>query len=320
MPEKILIDTDPGVDDAMAILFALRSPELEVVGLTTIFGNADLEITTRNAIMLLELEGNAHVPVARGCSRPLVKPSAGMGTFVHGDDGMGNTNLPPPKGKPIGIPAAQFIVETVLDNPGEITLVPIGPLTNIALAIRLEPKIVSMIRRVVIMGGSVAAGGNITPVAEANIYHDPHAASVVFEAGWPLTMVGLDVTQKVVMTKEYLEELNQKNNPATDLIGRILPVYQQFHKTFYGLDGDIHTHDPSAIAYLISPELFKIETYPVFVETEGRCAGHTVPDTKSQWGERALVDVCMKADEVPFLDLYMERLGMCHSEFDGQKN
>ena len=308
MPKKILIDTDPGVDDTMAILFALRSPELEVVGLTAVFGNTDVEICAQNALRLVELEGHGEIPVACGAARPIIRPPRSMGYHVHGRDGMGGINPPPPQGKLVEMPAAQFIVETIRQNPGEITLVPVGPLTNIALAVRLEPRIIELVKEVVIMGGAAFVPGNATPAAEANICNDPHASAIVFSAGWPLTMVGLDVTTKVVMTAGYLAELGRAGNPATDLISRILPFYQNYFDSFYGAKGSIHTHDPSAIGYLIDPSLFQCEQMPVFVETEGQCAGQTVPDQHHQWIEGPLTNVCRGVDAERLLAMYKERM------------
>jgi len=306
--KKILIDTDPGIDDTMAILLALRSPELNVIGFTTVFGNGEVEITTKNALHLVELEGNQDIPVARGAGRPLVIPPRSKGVHVHGADGLGGINLPPPGGVSLEIPAAQFIVNTIMESPGEITLVPIGPLTNIALAVRLEPRIVDNVKEVVIMGGSAFQGGNASPVAEANIHNDPHAAAIVFDAGWPLTMVGLDVTMKTIMTVAYLDKLFQAGNSATELIRQALPFYQKFHHENYALNGDMHTHDPSAIAFLIDPGLFQIERMPVFVELEGHCSGQTVPDRRNQEGEFKLIDVCLDVDSEAVLDIFRERL------------
>jgi inosine-uridine nucleoside N-ribohydrolase len=308
MPQKILIDTDPGVDDAMAILFALRSPELEVLGLTSVFGNTYVDIAALNALRLVELEGNEKIPVAKGAGRPLLISPRSIGDFVHGKDGFGNSYLPPPSGELLDKPAAQFIVETVTRHPHEVTLVPVGPLTNIALALRLEPKIVDLVSQVVLMGGAAYVPGNSSPVAEANIVKDPHAAAIVFGAGWPLTMVGLDVTMKCVMTEKYLEVLGEVGNPATDLIKRILPFYQDYHDQAYGMGGDIHTHDPSAIAYLLNPGLFQTESMPVFVETEGHCAGQTVPDQGKTLLDSPLTNVCLDIYTSGLLDLYWERL------------
>lgn len=308
MKNKILIDTDPGIDDAMALLFAFRSPELEVIGLSTIFGNTEVHITAQNALRLVELEGNHHIPVAQGAARPLIHPLSHKGKEVHGDDGMGNTNPPPPKGKLLELSAAEFIVKSVTEQPGEITLVPVGPLTNIALALQLEPRLPKLVKGVVIMGGAAFVPGNASPVGEANIFNDPHAAAIVFNAGWPLTMLGLDVTMKTIMTPAYLERILKAGNPATDLIKRILPCYQAFHHKTYNMNGAIHTHDPSAIAYLINPDLYQSQVVPVFVETEGRCAGQTVPDVQRHWVDVPAINVCLAVDADGVLELYQQRI------------
>jgi uridine nucleosidase len=308
MAKKVLIDTDPGVDDAMAIQFALRSPELEVIALTTVFGNAGVEATTQNALRLLELDGFGHIPVARGSDYPLVRERGQLGMHVHGADGMGGLNLPPPKGKPIDKPAAQFIVETIMANPGEITLMPLGPLTNIGLSLLLEPAIVENVKEVILMGGSAYDRGNASPAAEANICNDPEAAALVFKAGWPLTMVGLDATHRCVMTQSYLDELYRAHNPATELMQKILPVYQQFHDQIHGMGGSIHTHDPSAVAYAIDPTLFTTKDMPIFVETEGHCAGDTVPDPQHMWIDGPLTTVCLDVDAGRLLALFKARL------------
>jgi purine nucleosidase len=306
--KKVLIDTDPGVDDAMAILFALRSPELEVIALTTVFGNAGVAHTTQNALRLLELEGHQHIPVAKGADRPLVRARGQLGTHVHGLDGMGGLNLPQPQGKPIDTAAAQYIVDTIMANPGEITLLPVGPLSNIGLALLIEPAIAQNVKEVIIMGGSAYDRGNASPVGEANIFNDPEAAALVFSAGWPLTMVGLDATHRCIMTKSYLEDLCAVGNPAVALMGQILPCYQTFHDDIYGMKGNIHTHDPSAVAYAIDPSLFKTQEMPVYVVTDGRSAGDTVPDPQHQWIEGPLTTVCLDVDADRLLSLFKERL------------
>ncbi|MDX9865744.1 MAG: nucleoside hydrolase [Anaerolineaceae bacterium] len=308
MAKKIIFDTDPGVDDAMALTFALRSPELEVVGVTTVFGNAAGPVTALNALRLVELEGNDHIPVARGADRAVVLPAMELGTMVHGEDGMGNTNPPPPKGKLLDIHAAEFIVETVLANPGEITLMPVGPLTNIALALRLEPRIVDLVAEVVLMGGAAYVPGNITPLAEANVYHDPHAAQMVFSADWQVTMVGLDVTHQVVMDNAYFDRLLAARNPAVDLIRKILPCYQSFFDVNYGANGSIFTNDPSAVMYAIRPDLFAVHKFPVVVETEGRCMGKTIVDAQNRWVDYRASNVCVGVDAPNFLDIYLERM------------
>jgi len=292
----------------MMILAALRSPELEVIGITSVFGNASGYETALNALRLVELEGNDHIPVARGSDCGLIVEAQMLGTAVHGEDGMGNTNPPPPKGKWLDISAAQFIAQKVLEYAHQVTLLAVGPLTNVALALRLEPRIVELVEQVVIMGGSIGAGGNISPVAEANIFHDPHAAEVVFSAGLPLVMVGLDVTLKVIQTRQYLDEIKKADNPAGHLLNAILPCYQAYHDQAYGMGGDIHTHDPSALAYVLVPELFEVEKVPVYVETSGYGFGQTIADRRGQLGQRQPVSVCVGVDAPGVLKLIKERL------------
>lgn len=311
MAKKIIIDTDPGVDDAMAILFALQSPELEVVGLTTVFGNVYTDLATQNALRLLEFAGRPDLPVAHGADLPLITPLEYVADFVHGVDGLGNTYPPPAQRRAIDRPAAQFIVETVMAQPGEITLVPVGPLTNIALALALEPRLAANVAEVVLMGGAATVNGNVTPAAEANIIHDPHAADVVFRAGWPLTMVGLDVTMKTIMTGDYLASLQSSRTGR--FIYEISRFYQDFHTQSYSLEG-IHTHDPSAIAYVIEPALFKVERGPIRVVTEGIALGQTLLDSRQRWqGRHAWTDmpaanVCVDVDSERLLALYKSRI------------
>lgn len=311
MPKKIIIDTDPGVDDAMAILFALKSPEVDLVGLTTVFGNVYTELATENALRLVEFAGRSDIPVAHGAALPLVVPLEYVADFVHGDDGLGNTNHPPPQGSPDNRPAAQFIVDMIMNTPGEITLVPVGPLTNIALALALEPRIAQNVAEVVIMGGAATINGNVNPAAEANIIHDPHAADVVFTAGWPITMVGLDVTMKTIMTDAYLASL--KGSTFGDFIYAISRFYQDFHRQAYGLEG-MHTHDPSAIAYIIDPTLFTTQSAPIRVATEGIALGQTIMDKYQQWdspnpwSDVSPTNVCVDVDSDRLLALYGARI------------
>ncbi len=317
MPRKILFDTDPGVDDAMALLFALNSPELEVVGVTTVYGNAEVEQTTLNALRVLEVAGRTDIPVAAGAACPLVRPYRGKRGHIHGEDALGNTFLPTPSARPLDLPAAEYIIRTALAQPGEVTLVAVGPLTNLALAARLEPRVVPAVRQIVIMGGAAFVPGNASPVAEANLFNDPEAASIVFSAGWPLTMVGLDVTMRTVMTSDYLRQLFPppnhplRSNPLTNFVARIVPVYLQSYRDRHRMDG-IPTHDPSTIAYAIDPGLFRVERLPVYVETAGRCAGQTVPDRFRRWDGLPEIDVCVEVDSPRLLALFKERMQEPH--------
>jgi purine nucleosidase len=305
--KRIIIDTDPGVDDSMAILLAFNSPELKVEGLTTVFGNTGSELTTLNGLRLVELAGHPEVPVARGAEKPLLRPFSGDGWLVHGRNGLGGVEFPPPQGQPDPRRAAQFIVDMVMVNPGEITLVPIGPLTNIAIAYSLEPQIAENVKEVVLMGGAAGVVGNVSAVAEANIHNDPEAASIVFHAGWPITMVGLDVTEKSVMTPEYLETLKSANTRATDFIYAVSQHYMKFYQAA-GLPG-FHVHDSSAISYVIDPTLFK--TQKLFVDVEYHSPHHhgqTVADWRGRREQAPNVNVCVDVDSERLLEMYRQRL------------
>ena len=314
MTRKIIIDTDPGVDDAMAIFLALRSPDLELVGLTTVFGNSNVDATTRNALNLLHVAGRTDIPVARGAGRPLVNPPGPTGEWVHGDDAMGNigwTTVLDPALKPVDVPAARFIVDMVMANPGEITLVPIGPLTNLALALQLEPRIASHVREIVMMGGSALAPGNVSPLAEANVHNDPHAASVVFSADWPITMAGLDVTESIPMDDAHFGALATSSDPLAPFIVKIVGFYQTFHRDWYGMvNGAIHTHDACAILYLLDPTLFSGERWPITVPHDGPAKGATLVDRRGHFYKTPPVHCLLKVDAPRLVGLYLERMGV----------
>ena len=311
MARKIIIDTDPGVDDAMAIFFALCSPELDVIGLTTIFGNVHTTLATTNALRLLEIAGRPEIPVAHGADDALTRPYRGPVPFVHGSDGQGDIFLPDPAGAPIDISAAQFIVEQLRAQPGEISLAPVGPLTNIALALRLEPRITEWVVEVVLMGGNALVPGNASPAAEANIRNDPEAADLVFGADWQVTMVGLDVTLRAHITPGHIADYATHGNPMSDHIARIVPHYRNYYEASYDVEG-LYSHDSSAIAYLIDPSLFTVERWPVRVGTQGLGRGKTWPATgrwiPPDWEGRPLVNVCVGIDGERSVDLQSERL------------
>lgn len=308
---KVLIDADPGVDDSMAILFALSSPALEVVGITTVFGNTSIDNGTANALTLVDLAG-VTVPVARGAERPLVKEPREPPAFVHGADGLGEVGLQKPIGTVGAVveqSGAQFIVDMARRYPGEITLVPVGPLTNIALALAIEPKLPQLVKGVVLMGGAARVEGNVSPVAEANIYGDPHAADIVFSTPWPVTMVGLDVTTAVRMPDAVLERVAE----ATPKLGEFIFSMTRFYKAFYesrGVMGGFYVHDPSAVAYVIDPELFTTEAARVRVAVAGKAIGQTIttfgtpPEFWTAWHEAPEVEVCREVDAEEMLELY----------------
>jgi inosine-uridine nucleoside N-ribohydrolase len=308
MPDKIIIDTDPGVDDAMAIFFALNSPELDVLGLTTTFGNVSVDMATDNALRLLEMIGK-DIPVARGASTPWAQNLLPYPDFVHGADGFGNVNLPAPKGSPIELTAAEFIVQQVLANPNEVTLVAVGPLVNLALALKLDPSIAKLVKKVVIMGGTINEPGNVSPVAEANIFCDPHAADIVFKADWPVHMIGLDVTHKVLMMDALQERVRDANPAFGEFLYKAGRFYSDFYKANRGAEG-CYVHDSSAVAYAINPDLFDVVKGPVRVATDGLAKGQTILKhtdytyPEDHWDNITDSYVCMGVNEAGVLALY----------------
>jgi purine nucleosidase len=308
MAKRVIFDTDPGVDDAMALLFLLRSPELELEAVTTVYGNVDVEQTTRNALIVLDIAGRADVPVARGADRPLLRERRRTGAIVHGDNGLGGIELPTPSRGPVDRRAAELIAERVMASPGQISLVAVGPLTNVALAARLEPLLAGNVREVVIMGGAATVPGNTTPLAEANIANDPEAASIVFHAGFPLAMVGLDVTHQVVMSPEYVEELGRSGTREGELIHAITGHYGSHYAARTGRPG-FPVHDSSAVLYAIDLGYFRTERWFVDVETRSeRAFGQTMADRRGQWEREPNANVCLDVDADRFLALYKERL------------
>lgn len=308
MPNRIIFDTDTGIDDAMALLFVLRSPELALEGVTTIYGNSTVDNCTRNALAVLELGRRPNVPLARGADRPLLRSWRGLGYTVHGENGLGNVQMPPPQTPPLDIPAAQFIAERIMAAPGEIGLIAVGPLTNLALALRLEPRIAQATRQVIVMGGAATVGGNASAAAESNIYNDPESASIVFSAGWPLTMVGLDVTMQVTMDEGYLSRLKAAHTPLTDFIIATTDFYSRNYFRRYGIEG-FFVHDSSAVAYAVDPTLFETKMLPVVVDTtDGPNSGRTVADLRLHPAQEPNVNVCLGVDAERFLRLYFERI------------
>jgi inosine-uridine nucleoside N-ribohydrolase len=301
MRHPIIFDTDPGVDDAQAIAIALRHPELELLGLTTTYGNVDVATATHNALLLAELAGRGDVPVAQGAAAPLVKRRCPPPAHIHGANGLGDISLPPVKGRADGRSAAQFIVDTVNARPGEVTLVAVGPLGNLAAALQLDPTLIERVKQVVIMGGSIREGGNVTPVAEANMFNDPHAASRVLTAGWPLTLVGLDVTHRCVLTAEHMARIEAGQGELGRVLAGSYAFYRDFYRTFLGIDGCC-PHDSCALAWLLRPDLFTTARGHLTVVTEGDAEGQTLfaPEGRdfidSRWSRTPAVDVCLGVD------------------------
>ena len=281
-PRKIIIDTDPGQDDAVAILVALASPEeLDVLGITCVAGNVPLDLTSRNARIVCELAGKRDVKVFAGCDRPLGRALV-TAEHVHGKTGLDGPDLPEPTMPMAESHAVDFIIDTLRDNaPGTVTLCPLGPLTNIATALQKAPDIADRIAKIVLMGGGYFEGGNITPTAEFNIYVDPQAADIVFKSGAPIVVMPLDVTHKALVTKARNDAFRALGTPVGIAVAEMTDFFERFDKEKYGSDG-APLHDPCVTAYLINPDLFKGRHINVEIETESELTmGMTVADW---WG------------------------------------
>ncbi len=314
---KIIIDTDPGIDDAQAIAFAIAHPEIELLGLTTVFGNADVDTTTRNALAVLEQFDRTDIPVARGLGSPLQIERFPAPDFVHGKDGLGNIDLPPPTKSPLSESAAEFIVRCASEQPGEVTVVAVGPLTNIAMALELDPGLPSKLARVIVMGGTVAAPGNVSPVAEANFICDPHAADIVCGQDWPLTIVGLDVTMQTALTDSMLAKVRQHG----DTMGEFLWNSSRFYVDFYsGLSDKISDerasalHDASAVVCAVHPELFTCLSGPARVADTGVAMGQLIIDQGCEpylldlWSQRPIISAAIEVESQAVLSCFVDTL------------
>jgi purine nucleosidase len=304
----LIIDCDPGVDDAIALLLALASPaEFDLLGITTVAGNVPLALTVANARRICHLAGRTDVPVFAGCPRPLLRPLV-TATEVHGNGGLQGADLPEPTMPLQAQHAVAFLIETLTTAPAPVTLATLGPLTNLAIALIQCPAIARGIDRVVMMGGALGPG-NITPAAEFNIYVDPHAARVVVEAGLPLTMVGLDVTHQVVTTPERLAAIAALGTPVATAAAGMLRYYGQIDCDRHGLAAP-PLHDPCVIAYLLRPDLFTGRPMRLAVETEGSlCLGRTVANAYPTAAAPANATVLETADAAGVYALLIERLG-----------
>lgn len=324
-PRKVIIDTDPGTDDAMAIMLALNSPELDVRALTVVPGNVTAAQGLDNALRMISLANRCDIPVAAGAQHPLFQKLI-TAEFWHGKNGLANVELPPSKCKVDPRWGPDLIIEMVHANPHEITLVPVGPLTNIALALQKDPSIASLVKEVVIMGGSIS-GGNVNAAAEANIYNDPEAAQIVFQAGWPLTMVGLDVGDKTLLTRKHIETLKKNPGPVSDFIYKVADFLIALGEKF----GDSGTpmYDPLAVGVAIDATLVKAPPMHVDVETRGDFTrGETVANRRGAVernvlhhfpdGDRYVIEgldkvepnakVCTDVEAERFLQMFVNRI------------
>ncbi len=313
---QVIYDTDPGVDDAMALYFAMAHPAIELVGITTTFGNVSVEQAATNALYLCAIAGRT-IPVTRGVAVPWGKSPELPPAHIHGADGLGNLSTRRSVNAQLDPrSSAQFIVDMARAQPGQITLVAVGPLGNLSLALLLEPRLPQLLREVIIMGGSVLEPGNVTPVAEANIWNDPHAADRVFAAGWKLTMVGLDVTHRVAVTVELFKRFAERHGHiATDTLHHAVRFYSTFYSGLYKnrfAQPGCYAHDLLAFIYLVNPEYFGVETKAVRVATEGLAQGQTIMNRRDfiayhdpRWAPgQPRTQVCMQVDAPACVKLF----------------
>ncbi|RZL37976.1 MAG: nucleoside hydrolase [Rubrivivax sp.] len=307
-PQSIIIDTDPGQDDAIALLLAAASPELELLGVTAVAGNVPLALTALNARKVMALAGRSDVPVCAGADRPLDVPLV-TAEHVHGDNGLNGVDLPEPAVPLDPRHAVDFIVQTLRErDAGTVTLCPLGPLTNSALALRQAPDIAPRIRRIVLMGGGFFEGGNITPAAEFNIYVDPRAAHEVFTSGVPITMAPLDVTHEALTTAVRIDAIRRLGNRAGLAVAAWMEFFERYDEEKYGQDGG-PLHDPCVIAWLLRPELFTGRDCNVQIETASPLTrGMTVVDWWGVTGGAANAHVLRHVDSDGFFALLTERL------------
>ncbi len=299
--KRIIIDCDPGHDDMMAIMLACASPEIELIGITTVAGNQTGEKTFRNALKTLTLINRRNIPVARGADRPL-KRELTVAPEIHGVSGLDGADLPEPGFEGLNIQATDFIIKTVLESAEKIILVPTGPLTNIASTFRQKPDIKERIERIVLMGGAVC-DSNITPAAEFNIYVDPEAAEIVFASGLPITMVGLDVTNKALFTFSDIERIAGLNGKVSKVVAPLLEFFARSNREFFGFAG-APLHDALAVAHLIEPGVIKTRHLHAAVETEGKLTrGRTVVDVYGITGNEPNVDVALEVNNGVFKEM-----------------
>jgi inosine-uridine nucleoside N-ribohydrolase len=302
----IVHDCDPGHDDAIALMLALASPEVEVLGVSTVAGNQTLEKTTANAIRVLDHLGYEHMPVAAGASRPLVRERS-VAAQVHGDSGLDGPSLPAPSRRPVQEHAIDWIARTLREHPQPVTLVPTGPLTNIALLLARYPELEARIERVVLMGGAIGEG-NVTPAAEFNIWADPESARRVFSSSLQLTMVGLDVTHRALVTQTHVDRL-QRAGAAGRLAAELFGFYGRHHRLHYGWDGS-PVHDAVAMAHVIDGEILQTRHCGVRIDTGPEPSrGRTYVDLRGSTGWEPNCHVALAIDSERFLELLVERIG-----------
>lgn len=308
MKHKIILDCDPGHDDAVALLLAGHHPQIELLAITTVAGNQSVDKTTLNALKVCSLAGLSHIPVARGMDRPLVRP-AQHAPDIHGESGMDGPLLPTPDIAPISRHAVDLLIDLLMNSDGDITLVPTGPLTNIAAAIRQQPAILPRIKAISLMGGAIGVG-NVTPAAEFNIYTDPEAAAIVFGCGRPITVSPLEVTHQALATPEIVSRLRAANKRVATFVADLLVFFASTYRSVFGFAAP-PLHDPCAVAAVIDPDILKADMLRVEIETSGTwTAGRTVCDVYATWGLEPNARVGHGLDVERFWDMLIETILM----------
>lgn len=308
---RMIIDCDTGIDDALAILYALKAPNVIVEGITTVFGNIDVQQASHNTLRLLALANPGYeIPVAVGASKALARETLGFSAHVHGENGIGGVELPPSSQRPLDEPAADFIVRLANENPGEIVLVTLGRLTNLAVALDMDPQLSTKLKKVVVMGGTIFKPGNVTPVAEANLWGDPEAADRVFTSGLPVQMIGLDVTLQTRIHIEHLELLKQfgkaENKAVIDFMLESLQFYFKFYREANYYVNSAPLHDPLALMAALRPDLLTWRQMKVRVEHQGEfTSGMVVADLRAQPKAGEFIEVAVDVEAEQAVGLFL---------------
>jgi purine nucleosidase len=316
-PKRILFDTDPGIDDSLAILLALASSELSIEGISVVHGNCTVDQGVSNALGVLGLAHATHIPVSRGFALPLVQPSL-LAPETHGNAGVGYATLPATSAHPVSQHSVDFLIEKILSAPGEISLVCIGPLTNVAVALRKEPGIIKAVREVIIMGGAIRHQGNTSPLAEFNVFVDPHASYMVYHSGLPITLVPLDVTYQCALTRADVARLQRVDSPISRFIADSTRFYMEYHGEYQKIDGCI-INDPLALALAFAPGLCDYEEHYVDVDISGGVSlGKTFADFYRVTGQPANIKIALGVRAREFMELFLQRMEKLSRESLGQ--
>lgn len=309
---RMILDVDTGIDDALAIVLAVKRRAIALEAVTTVYGNIDVVSATRNTLQILEVAGAPDVPVAAGASRPLTRPFVRKASHIHGANGIGEVSLPPPSRAPVAEAASDLIIRLAHENPGEITLVPVGPMTNVALALMKAPETARLLDRIVLMGGSLShpgVPGIPSPMADANFWNDPEAARIVFQSGARVTMVGMDVTMKTLFTGAMMDALAARGDAGTRAVVQASRYYLAAYQAQYPDIMGCALHDPLAVAVAEQPDLVTIEPMQCDVECMGEITrGQVVADRRRTGTTVPNVDVCVDVDVPRFMDLFLTTL------------